>query len=397
MKEKEVILCKFGEIVLKGANRSGFESMLTRELRRRASHFGAFRVESAQSTVYIEPKDDMADIDGLYESVLQVFGIVGVTRAAVAEKTMESIKEVAARYLPPLLSGKRTFRVDAKRSDKNFPLKSPEIAAEIGGVLLANVRGLRVDLHNPEAMVRVEVRDHAAYIHADQQKGAGGMPLRSAGRGLLLLSGGIDSPVAGFMMAKRGLEIEALHFESFPYTSERAKEKVMALADKLCAYCSKIHVHVISLTHIQEELRDKCEEDYFTLLLRIFMMRLAERCAKQYACGAIITGESLAQVASQTLKAIAVTDSVVNMPVFRPCIGLDKEEIITVSRKIDTYDTSILPYEDCCTVFTPRHPRTQPEIEKVMAQLEKVDADALLEEAWASMYTETRTIFEDYR
>lgn len=387
MKEKEVILCKFGEIVLKGANRSGFESMLTRELRRRAAHFGAFRVECAQSTVYIEPKDDMADIDGLYESVLQVFGIVGVTRAAVAEKNMESIKEVAARYLPPLLAGKRTFRVDAKRSDKNFPLKSPEIAAEIGGVLLGAVRGLRVDLHNPESMVRVEVRDHAAYIHADQQKGAGGMPLRSAGRGLLLLSGGIDSPVAGFMMAKRGLEIEALHFESFPYTSERAKEKVMALADKLCAYCSRIHVHVISLTHIQEALRDQCEEDYFTLLLRIFMMRLAERCAKQYSCGAIITGESLAQVASQTLKAIAVTDSVVNMPVFRPCIGLDKEEIITVSRKIDTYDTSILPYEDCCTVFTPRHPRTRPELWKVEREEEKVDVKALEDEAFETLET----------
>lgn len=397
MKEKEVILCKFGEIVLKGANRSGFESMLTRELRRRAAHFGAFRVECSQSTVYIEPKDEWADIDGLYDCVRQVFGIVGVTRAAVAEKTMESIKEVAARYLPPLFEGKRTFRVDAKRSDKNFPLKSPEIAAEIGGVLLGTVRGLRVDLHNPESMVRVEVRDTAAYIHADQQKGAGGMPLRSAGRGLLLLSGGIDSPVAGFMMAKRGLEIEALHFESFPYTSERAKEKVFALADKLCDYCSKIHVHVISLTHIQEELRDKCEEDYFTLLLRIFMMRLAERCARQYSCGAIITGESLAQVASQTLKAIAVTDSVVNMPIFRPCIGLDKEEIISISRRIDTYDTSILPYEDCCTVFTPRHPRTQPEHEKVMAQLSRVDADALLEEAWQSMYTETRIIFDDYR
>lgn len=397
MKEKEVILCKFGEIVLKGANRSGFESMLTRELRRRAAHFGAFRVECAQSTVYIEPKDEMADIDGLFDCVRQVFGIVGVTRAVVAEKNMESIKESAARYLAPLLAGKRTFRVDAKRSDKNFPLKSPEIAAEIGGVLLGSVRGLRVDLHHPESMVRVEIRDTAAYIHADQQKGAGGMPLRTAGRGLLLLSGGIDSPVAGFMMAKRGLEIEALHFESFPYTSERAKEKVFALADKLCAYCSKIHVHVISLTHIQEELRDKCEEDYFTLLLRIFMMRLAERCARRYSCGAIVTGESLAQVASQTLKAIAVTDSVVNMPVFRPCIGMDKEEIVTISRAIDTYETSILPYEDCCTVFTPRHPRTQPEIEKVMAQLEKVDAETLLEEAWASMYTETRMIFEDYK
>ncbi len=397
IKEKEVILCKFGEIVLKGANRSTFESMLTRELRRRAAHFGHFRVDCAQSTVYIIPQDDDADIDGLYESVCRVFGIVGVTRAAVAEKNMESILATAARYLPPLLRGKRSFRVDAKRSDKNFPLKSPEIAAEVGGAVLSAVKGIRVDLHEPESMVRVEVRDNAAYIHADQQKGAGGMPIRSAGRGLLLLSGGIDSPVAGYMMAKRGLEIEALHFESFPYTSERAKEKVLALADKLCAYCSKIHVHVISLTHIQEELRDKCEEDYFTLLLRIFMMRLAERCANTYACGALVTGESLAQVASQTLKAIAVTDSVVHMPVFRPCIGLDKEEIVAISRKIDTYETSILPYEDCCTVFTPRHPRTQPEIDKVMAELQKVDADALLEEAWQSMYTETRLIFEEYR
>ena len=295
------------------------------------------------------------------------------------------------------MQGIRRFRVDAKRADKKFPLPSPEIAGEVGGALLSVNPKWKVDLHEPDCRIRVEIRETAAYIHADQEKGAGGMPIRSNGRGLLLLSGGIDSPVAGFMMAKRGVEIEALHFESFPYTSERAKEKVMQLASELCEYCSKIHVHVISLTHIQEELRDKCEEDYFTLLLRIFMMRLAERCARQYSCGAIITGESLAQVASQTLKAIAVTDSVVNMPIFRPCIGLDKEEIISISRRIDTYDTSILPYEDCCTVFTPRHPRTQPEHEKVMAQLSRVDADALLEEAWQSMYTETRIIFDDYR
>ena len=395
--QREVLLCKYGEIVLKGVNKSSFEATLAKELRRRAAHFGKFRIERAQSTVFIEALDDEADIDGMLESVSHVFGFAGVTRAAVCEKDIESILYTAKSYLPPLLQGKKTFRVDAKRADKKFPLKSPELAAEVGGAVLSSVPGIRVDLHHPEAMVRVEIRDHYAYIHADQQKGAGGMPLRSAGRGLLLLSGGIDSPVAGYMMAKRGLEIEALHFESFPYTSERAKEKVLHLADLLCEYCSVIHVHIISLTHIQEELRDKCEEDYFTLLLRIMMMRLAERCARQYRCGALVTGESLGQVASQTLEALGVTDSQVQLPVFRPCIGMDKEEIVSLSRQIGTFETSILPYEDCCTVFTPRHPRTKPVLEKVLAQLEKIDADALLEEAYAGMTTETRRIFADYR
>ena len=245
--------------------------------------------------------------------------------------------------------------------------------------------------------MRVEIREGAAYVHAGQLRGAGGMPYKSAGRGMLLLSGGIDSPVAGYMMAKRGLEIEALHFESFPYTSEQAREKVFTLAEKVCAYTGKMYIHVISLTHIQEELRDNCEEDYFTILLRIFMMTLAERCAKEYHCGALITGESLAQVASQTLPAIGVTDSVVSMPVFRPCIGLDKEEIVAIARKIGTFDTSVLPYEDCCTVFTPRHPRTKPKLEYVMAELKKVDFEALCEEAWGSMYTETKYIFDGYR
>ena len=394
---KEVLLCKYGEIVLKGANRATFESFLAKELRRRASHYGSFKVERSQSTVTITPLDDACDMDGCFETALRVFGIAGVTRAAVCEKNMESILACAKSYLAPMLAGKKSFRVDAKRADKRFPLPSPAIAAEVGGAILESVPGIKVDLHNPETMIRVEIRDTAAYLHADQKKGAGGMPLRSAGRGLLLLSGGIDSPVAGYMMGKRGLEIEALHFESFPYTSEMAKEKVMTLASELCEYCSRIHVHVMSLTHIQEVLRDSCEEDYFTLLLRIFMMRLAERCAKQYGCGAIITGESLGQVASQTLAALAVTDAEVGMPGFRPLIGLDKEEIVQISRKIGTFDTSILPYEDCCTVFTPRHPRTKPEREKVLAELAKVDANALLEEAYASMYTETRVIFDGYR
>ena len=394
---QEVILCKFGEVVLKGANRQSFESQLIKELRRRASPHGVFKIYFKQSTVYVEPMDDMCDMDGMYEAAKKVFGIVGVNRAAVCEKNMDSIMAMAREYLPEKLQGKRTFKVDAKRSDKRFPLGSPEISREIGGVILSTVRGIKVDVHNPDVTVTVEVRDDHAYIRAGQEPGAGGLPLRSAGRGLLLLSGGIDSPVAGCMMAKRGLEIEALHFESFPYTSERAREKVMQLAQEMCEFCSKIHVHVISLTHIQEELRDNCTEDYFTILLRIFMMRLAERCARDYKCHALITGESLGQVASQTLRAIEVTDSVVNLPVFRPCIGLDKNEIIIQARHYGTFETSILPFEDCCTVFTPRHPKTQPKIEDVMRELEKVDVDALLEEAYASMYTETKLIYPNYR
>ena len=397
MNIQEVILCKFGEVVLKGANRQSFESQLIKELRRRASPHGVFKIYYKQSTVYVEPLDEFCDMDGMYEAAKKVFGIVGVNRAAVCDKNMDSIMEMARAYLPEKLAGKRTFKVDAKRSDKAFPLKSPEISREIGGVILSTVRGIKVDVHNPDVTVTVEVRDDHADIRAGQEPGAGGLPLRSAGRGLLLLSGGIDSPVAGCMMAKRGLEIEALHFESFPYTSERAKEKVMQLAQEMCEFCSKIHVHVISLTHIQEELRDKCEEDYFTILLRIFMMRLSERCAREYKCHALITGESLGQVASQTLRAIEVTDSVVRMPVFRPCIGLDKNEIIIQARHYGTFDTSILPYEDCCTVFTPRHPRTQPKLEDVIRELEKVDVEALIDEAYATMYTETKLIYPDYR
>ena len=397
MNIQEVILCKFGEVVLKGANRQTFESQLIKELRRRATPHGVFKIYYKQYIVYIEPTDEFCDMDGMYEAAKKVFGIAGVNRAAVCEKNMESIIAKAKEYLPEKLAGKRTFKVDAKRSDKRFPLKSPEISREIGGVILSTVRGIKVDVHNPDVTVTVEVRDDYAFIRAGQEPGAGGLPLRSAGRGLLLLSGGIDSPVAGCMMAKRGMEIEALHFESFPYTSERAKEKVMQLAQEMCEFCSKIHVHVISLTHIQEELRDKCQEDYFTILLRIFMMRLAERCARFYKCHALITGESLGQVASQTLAAIEVTDSVVHMPVFRPCIGLDKNEIVIQARHYGTFDTSILPYEDCCTVFTPRHPKTQPRIDDVMRELEKVDVEALIEEAYATMYTETKLIYPTYR
>ena len=397
MNTPEVILCKFGEVVLKGANRQNFESALVKELRRRASPHGTFKIYFKQSTVYVEPQNELCDMDGMYETAKKVFGIVGVNRAAVCEKNMDSIIKVASEYLPEKLFGKRTFKVDAKRSDKRFPLKSPEISAVIGGVILSSVRGIKVDVHNPDVTVTVEIRDDNAYIRAGQEQGAGGLPIRSAGRGLLLLSGGIDSPVAGCMMAKRGMEIEALHFESFPYTSERAREKVMQLAQEMCEFCSRMHVHVISLTHIQEELRDKCEEDYFTILLRVFMMTLAERCAREYKCQALITGESLGQVASQTLSAIAVTDSVVNIPVFRPCIGLDKNEIVIQARHYGTFETSILPFEDCCTVFTPRHPKTKPTLEAVLNELQKVDFAALVDEAYATMTSELKLVYPEYR
>ena len=386
MSIKEILLCKYGEIVLKGANRRSFEDQLAKELRIRASRHGHFEINRAQSTVFIEPKDETADLEGMFEAARKVFGIVAVGRAAVAEKSMESIEAVTREYIPNFLRDKKTFKVEAKRSDKAFALGSPEISREIGGVILSCCPWMCVDVHNPEVTVRVEVREHSAYIHAGQFKGAGGLPVGTNGKGLLLLSGGIDSPVAGYMMAKRGVRLDAIHFESFPYTSERAREKVLELAKIVAQYSGPINVHIISLTHIQEELVRACEEDYFTLLLRRYMMALADKLAKEEECQALITGESLGQVASQTIQAIGVTDPMTSLPVFRPCIGMDKEEIITVSRNIGAFETSIQPYEDCCTVFTPRHPRTKPVLEKVVAQEEKLDFNALVEEAYATRY-----------
>ncbi len=384
---KEILLCKYGEIVLKGANRKYFEDMLCREMKKRARAYGDFDVYRAQSTIYIEPKDDMADMDGMFAAASKVFGIVAIARAAVCEKNMEDISRVAAAYIPAFLEGKRTFKVEAKRSDKTFALDSMEISREIGGVILDTCPKIRVDVHHPDVTVKVEIREFGAYISAGQFKGAGGMPVGTNGRGLLLLSGGIDSPVAGYMMAKRGVRIEALHFESFPYTSERAREKVLDLAKIVAEYAGDIYVHVVSLTHVQEELVKHCEEDYFTLLLRRYMMTIAERVAREKNCSALITGESLGQVASQTMQAIGVTDAAVNLPVFRPCIGMDKEEIVTIARQIGTFETSIQPFEDCCTVFTPKHPKTKPELEKVLVQENKVDFAALCDEAMASLYT----------
>ena len=384
----EVLLCKYGEIVLKGANRAYFEDMLCKELRKRAKKCGNFEVSRAQSTVYIEPLDEFSDMDAMLDEATKVFGIVAIARAYVCEKNLDSISQIAREYIAPEIKKYRTFKVEAKRSDKRFPLDSMDLSREIGGVLLSVNPRVKVDVRDPEIVVKVEIRERAAYIYAGHHKGAGGMPVGTNGKGLLLLSGGIDSPVAGYMMAKRGVKLEAVHFESFPYTSERALQKVLDLAKIVSDYSGEIYVHIISLTHIQEELVKHCNEEYFTLLLRRYMMALSNKVAQKYGCGALITGESVGQVASQTMQAIGVTDAVAEIPVFRPCIGMDKEEIVQISRKIGAFETSILPYEDCCTVFTPKHPKTKPELEKVLAEENKLPFAELVGEAFATMRTE---------
>ena len=382
---KEVILCKYGEIVLKGLNKSYFESMMVNQIKRRMEGLGECQIHYGQSVLHIEPLSEDFAFEEALRRVKNVFGIVNVIRAASCEKNLESILATAKEYLPEYLYGVKTFKVTGKRADKRFPMTSPELSAEVGGAILEAMPGIEVDLYNPEKLVHVEIRENAAFLHADDTRGAGGIPSGTSGRALLLLSGGIDSPVAGYMIAKRGAVIEALHFESFPYTSERAKEKVLELARLVTEYTGKMNVHVISLTKIQEELKKSINEEYFTLLLRRSMMRLAQRVAEKHHCDALITGESLGQVASQTMLALGVTDSVVSMPVFRPCIGMDKEEIISIARKINTFETSILPYEDCCTVFTPKHPKTKPAMDKVLREEAKLDMKALEDEAFAAI------------
>ncbi len=384
----EILLCKYGEIVLKGANKRYFEDILCKELRKRAKKHGNFEISRAQSTIYVKPLDDFADIDGMYESAMKTFGIAAIGRAAVCKKDIEDIKRVAREYIPEFLEGKRSFKVEGKRSDKTFPYNSMQLAEIIGGEILEATHGkIRVDVHDPDVTVKVEIRESAAYVHAGQRSAAGGLPVGTSGHGLLLLSGGIDSPVAGYMMAKRGVRVEAIHFESFPYTSEMARDKVIRLARKVAAYAGDIYVHVVSLTKIQEELVKHCDEDYFTLLLRRYMMYIASQIAGDHDSKCLITGESLGQVASQTMEAIAVTDAASSIPVFRPCIGMDKLEIIAISEKIGTFDISIEPYEDCCTVFTPKHPRTKPQPQKVLIEENKLDFKALADEAIAGAYT----------
>lgn len=376
---KEIILIKLGELVLKGLNRRVFEDTLLQNLRRRLAPVGAFDIKSRQSTITVTPQEEV-DLDEAADRVGRVFGIATYTRAGVAPKDMEAIKPAAAEYLRRQLLAAKTFKVEAKRSDKKFPLNSPAICAEMGEYLLEQFPSLTVDVHEPDVIVYVEVRDFGTYIHSNPVRGAGGIPVGTGGKAAILISGGIDSPVAAWQMARRGLELTAVHFASPPYTSERAEQKVVDLLTQVSAYAGRIPMFTIQFAHVQEEIRDKCLEDLFTLLMRRFMMRVSQRIAEKEECLALVTGESLGQVASQTLPAICCTDACVSMPVFRPLIGSDKIDIVETARKIGTFDISIEPYEDCCTVFTPKHPRTRPQVDALIKAEQLLDVDALVEE-----------------
>ena len=380
----DIILLKVGEIILKGLNRRRFEQKLLGNIRWRLSQIGKFRVYILQSTIYVEG-DDGADMDAAFEELKKVFGIVAISRAAACEKDKDAIASLAKTYLRDEMQHARSFKVESKRSDKSFPMTSVELSQYVGGELNEAFPEVEVDVHNPELTVYIEVRDLAAYVHASPVPGAGGMPVGSNGVAVSLLSGGIDSPVSTWMIARRGVRLIPIHFFSFPYTSQQAKEKVIELARLLTPWCGRMRMEVVPFTHIQEEIRDKCPEEYFTLIMRRFMMRIAERIANNYGAKAIVTGENLGQVASQTMEAMASTQSVISMPVLQPLIGMDKEEIIALARKLGTFDTSVLPYEDCCTVFTPRHPRTHPNIEDVEKAESALDVEALVEEALAGI------------
>ena len=377
----DIILLKLGEIVLKGLNRKSFEQKLMSNVRRRLEPIGKFRVYCLQSTVYVEAQEDGADMDAAFAALKKVFGVIKLSRAAACEKDKDAIAKLAIEYLREDMERVRSFKVESKRSDKSFPMTSIQLSQYVGGLLAEAYPNVQVDVHEPELTVHLEVRDLAAYVHATPVPGAGGMPVGSNGVAVTLLSGGIDSPVSTYMIAKRGVRLIPVHFFSFPYTSQQAKDKVVELGRQLTEYCGRMTLEVVPFTHIQEEIRDKCPEEYFTLIMRRFMMRIAKRIADANGAKAIVTGENLGQVASQTMEAMASTQAVVDLPVLQPLIGMDKEEIVTLARKIGTFETSILPYEDCCTVFTPRHPRTHPKLKDVEAAESALDIEALVDEA----------------
>ena len=378
---KEIVLIKLGEMVLKGLNRRTFEDVLIKNLKYRLKGAGPVSIRIAQSTIYVEPQSDDADLDEICERVGEVFGIVTYSRAVVCEKSLDDILAKAPEYAAEYLRNAKTFKVESKRSDKRFPYKSPEISAQVGGKILERFPRLRVDVREPDVTVTVEVRDFGAYVRCAVIRGQGGMPVGTSGLATVLISGGIDSPVAAYMMAKRGLKLNAVHFESPPYTSERARLKVERLLARVSRFSGSIEMHTVPLTKVQETIRDRCPEELFTILLRRVMMRIASRIADKTGSGALITGESLGQVASQTMPALGCTDAAAEKVVFRPLIGMDKQEIINISRRIGAFDISIEPYEDCCTVFTPKHPRTKPVPRFVERAEREAELDSLIEEA----------------
>ena len=378
---QEMILCKLGEVVLKGLNRRSFEMKLMSNIRRRVSRFGKFKIYSKQSTIYVEPTEATCNVSAAVATCKQVFGIISVARALPCEKDKDAILETAKLYLGDAMRAARSFKVESKRADKTFPLGSIQLSQYVGGHLAEAFPDTKVDVHNPELTVFVEVREDAAYVHGPAEPAAGGLPIGMGGNAVSLLSGGIDSPVSSYMMAKRGVKLEMLHFASPPYTSEQAREKVLQLARDLTPWCGRLTVFIVPFTEIQEEIRRNCPEDHFTLIMRRFMMRLADMLAKELKCKALVTGECLGQVASQTMDALRVSGDVTDLPVLRPLIGMDKEEIVRIARHIGTFDTSILPYEDCCTVFTPRHPKTKPNVEEVREMEAVLDIEGLCQRA----------------
>ena len=377
----KILMARYGELVLKGLNRSKFENVLIKNIQGILKNEGKYNLYKAQAITYIEPLEGDEQADRILEKLGYVFGIVSITVAYKCEKNLESVKETILKNFSDTIRKADTFKVEAKRADKKFPMTSPQICMEIGGFILENFPHLKVDVHNPELQVTVEIRDENAYVHTDRIKAAGGMPIGTNGKAMLLLSGGIDSPAAGYMIAKRGVKLEAVHFFSYPYTSDRAKDKVLKLASILARYAGAVKVHIVPFTDIQLEIRDKCPEEHLTLVMRRFMMQISERIARKNDCNALVTGESIGQVASQTIEALNVTNDAVNTVVLRPLIGMDKEEIVDVSRKMDAFETSILPYEDCCTVFTPRHPTTKPKVADIVKSQSLLEVDRLIEEA----------------
>ena len=381
MNNHEMLLLKLGEVVLKGQNRRSFEDRLVTNVRRRLKKCGSFQVYVRQSTIYAEPVNESCDMEAAYRAARQVFGVVSVARAVPCEKTVPAIVETARTYLADAFAQAGSFKVESKRADKNYPMNSIQVSQAVGGDLAELFPNVTVDVHSPELTVYVEIREKYAYVHAPAVPGAGGLPVGMGGHAVSLLSGGLDSPVSSWMMARRGVELEMVHFVSPPYTSQQAQDKVLELAQQLTAWCGRMLVHIVPFTEIQEEIRRKCPEEYFTLIMRRFMMRLAETVARRAGAKALITGESLGQVASQTMMALAATEDVASMPVLRPLIGMDKVEIIRMAREIGTYETSILPYEDCCTVFTPRHPATRPGLEEVRRAEAALDVEGLVAKA----------------
>lgn len=374
-----LFLIRYGEIGLKGKNRKYFENILTRNIKRALQNVAECRVHQTYSRNFVEVLE--GDADAVANRLSQVFGIVSISPVVIAKLDLDDIKAVGQAEFAKIARPHITFKVETKRANKRFPLKSPEVSREVGAHLLSNIPDLVVDVHNPEVKLEVEIREHDTYIYTRIIPGPGGLPVGASGKGMLLISGGIDSPVAGWMIMKRGVTLEAIHFHSFPFTSERAKEKVLDLCRELTRFGGHIRLHVVHFTEIQKELRLKTPDRLSVTLMRRMMFRIAERLANQRRALALITGESLGQVASQTMESINVIEKVTTIPIFRPLIGMDKEEIMNISRRIDTYDISIRPYEDCCTVFLPEFPATRPRLSDVEEAEAALDIEALLSES----------------